>query len=148
MWGVTAKGVLAHRLRYALTALAVLLGVAFIAGTFVLTETIKPRSTACTTRSTRAPARWSGPGSRLTPASPSPAAGRIDASLARPSVTVPGVGPVASASRATRSSSAKRQADRRWPTARPLGVAWTAVAALNPLRLLPGGHPPRPAPRW
>src|SRR5215472_9929732 len=40
MWRVTVKGVVAHRLRYALTALAVLLGVAFISGTFVLTDTI------------------------------------------------------------------------------------------------------------
>ena len=40
MWRVTLTGVLAHRLRYALTALAVLLGVAFIVGTFVLNDTI------------------------------------------------------------------------------------------------------------
>jgi putative ABC transport system permease protein len=40
MWRITLKGVTAHRLRYALTALAVLLGVAFIAGTFVLTDTM------------------------------------------------------------------------------------------------------------
>ena len=40
MWRITLKGVLAHRLRYALTALAVLIGVAFIAGTFVLTDTV------------------------------------------------------------------------------------------------------------
>jgi|SRR5271166_6647034 len=40
MWRITLKGVVAHRLRYALTALAVLLGVAFIAGTFVLTDTM------------------------------------------------------------------------------------------------------------
>ena len=40
MWRVTLAGVVAHRLRYALTALAVLLGVAFIAGTFVLNDTI------------------------------------------------------------------------------------------------------------
>jgi putative ABC transport system permease protein len=40
MWRVTLAGVVAHRLRYALTALAVLLGVAFIAGTFVLDDTI------------------------------------------------------------------------------------------------------------
>ena len=31
MWRITLKSVAAHRLRYALTALAVLLGVAFIA---------------------------------------------------------------------------------------------------------------------
>src|SRR5581483_5133017 len=34
------KGLLAHKLRLALTALAVVLGVAFVAGTFVLTDTL------------------------------------------------------------------------------------------------------------
>jgi putative ABC transport system permease protein len=37
----TLKSLLAHKLRLALTALAVVLGVAFISGTFVLTDTIK-----------------------------------------------------------------------------------------------------------
>ncbi len=41
MWRVTLRGLLAHKVRYALTALAVLLGVAFMAGTFVFTDTIK-----------------------------------------------------------------------------------------------------------
>ena len=41
MWRVTLTGLLAHKVRYALTALAVLLGVAFMAGTFVFTDTIK-----------------------------------------------------------------------------------------------------------
>jgi putative ABC transport system permease protein len=41
MWRVTVTGLLAHKVRYALTALAVLLGVAFMAGTFVFTDTIK-----------------------------------------------------------------------------------------------------------
>src|SRR2546421_5703459 len=40
MWRVAFKGLLAHKLRFALTALAVVLGVAFVAGTFVLTDTI------------------------------------------------------------------------------------------------------------
>ena len=34
------KGILAHKLRLALTAMAVVLGVSFVAGTFVLTDTI------------------------------------------------------------------------------------------------------------
>ena len=34
------KGLLAHKLRLALTAIAVVLGVAFVAGTFVLTDTL------------------------------------------------------------------------------------------------------------
>src|SRR6188472_737062 len=41
MWRITLPGLLAHRVRYALTALAVVLGVAFMAGTLVFTDTIK-----------------------------------------------------------------------------------------------------------
>jgi putative ABC transport system permease protein len=40
MRNVTLKGLLAHKLRLALTALAIVLGVAFISGTFVLTDTL------------------------------------------------------------------------------------------------------------
>jgi len=40
MWKVTLKGLLAHKLRMILTALAVVLGVGFIAGTYVLTDTM------------------------------------------------------------------------------------------------------------
>jgi len=38
---VTLKGLLAHKLRLALTALAIILGVTFISGTFVLTDTLQ-----------------------------------------------------------------------------------------------------------
>jgi putative ABC transport system permease protein len=40
VWKTTIKGLLAHKLRMALTALAVVLGVGFIAGTYVLTDTM------------------------------------------------------------------------------------------------------------
>jgi putative ABC transport system permease protein len=40
MFKVTIKGLLAHKLRLALTAIAIVLGVTFIAGTFVLTDTL------------------------------------------------------------------------------------------------------------
>jgi len=40
MWNIVVKGVVAHKLRLALTALAVVLGVTFISGTFVLTDTL------------------------------------------------------------------------------------------------------------
>jgi len=40
MWRVTLRGLISHKVRYVLTALAVLLGVAFMAGTFVFTDTI------------------------------------------------------------------------------------------------------------
>src|SRR5579862_4373605 len=37
---VTLRGLVAHKLRLALTALAIVLGVTFISGTFVLTDTL------------------------------------------------------------------------------------------------------------
>ena len=40
MWKATVKGILARRVRLALTALAVLLGVSFVSGTYVLTDTL------------------------------------------------------------------------------------------------------------
>ena len=40
MWKVTIKGLLAHKLRLVLTALAIVVGVTFISGTFVLTDTL------------------------------------------------------------------------------------------------------------
>ena len=40
MWRVTIKGLIAHKLRLALTALSIVLGVTFIAGTFILTDTL------------------------------------------------------------------------------------------------------------
>ncbi len=40
MWKVTVSGILAHKLRLALTALAIVLGVTFISGTLVLTDTL------------------------------------------------------------------------------------------------------------
>ena len=40
MWKVTVKGILTHKLRLALTGLAIVLGVTFISGTLVLTDTL------------------------------------------------------------------------------------------------------------
>src|ERR1700689_1029559 len=40
MWKVTLKGLMAHKLRLALTALAIVLGVTFISGSLVLTDTL------------------------------------------------------------------------------------------------------------
>jgi putative ABC transport system permease protein len=41
VWKVTVKGLLAHKLRLALTALAIVLGVTFVSGTLVLTDTLQ-----------------------------------------------------------------------------------------------------------
>jgi putative ABC transport system permease protein len=40
VWRITLKGLLAHRVRLVLTTLSVVLGVAFVSGTFVLTDTM------------------------------------------------------------------------------------------------------------
>ena len=45
MWRATIKGLLAHKVRLGLTALAVVLGVAFVSGTFILTDTMNKAST-------------------------------------------------------------------------------------------------------
>jgi len=41
VWRATFKGMLAHKLRLALTALAIVLGVMFVSGTLVLTDTLQ-----------------------------------------------------------------------------------------------------------
>jgi putative ABC transport system permease protein len=40
MWRATIKGLLAHKMRLGRTALAIVMGVAFVAGTFILTDTM------------------------------------------------------------------------------------------------------------
>src|SRR6266536_2867240 len=41
MWNATIKGLLSHKLRLLLTALAIVLGVSFVSGTYVLTDTMR-----------------------------------------------------------------------------------------------------------
>ena len=146
MWRVTLKGVVAHRLRYALTALAVLLGVAFIAGTFVLTDTMNNafnglytqiyQGTAAVVRATQpfAPPTNYGNQRQL-----------IDSSLASSVAKVPGVRAVALdtegyAQIVGQDGKTLGTVGNGAPT---LGFGWTDVTALNPFRLLPGGQPPR-----
>lgn len=146
MWSITAKGVLAHRRRYSLTALAVLLGVAFIVGTLVLTDTMNASFDGLyrqifqgTSAVIRARQPFS-PG--VTFASQRD---RLDASLAATVRQVPGVKAVSLgiggyAQLVGRNGKPIGTLANGPPT---LGEAWSDVAALNPLRLLPGGHPPR-----
>src|SRR6185312_165587 len=96
MWRIAWKGVVAHRLRYALTALSVLLGVAFITGTYILTDTMNGtfnnlytqiyQGTAAVVRATQP----FDPGISYTAQRD-----RIDASLAATVAVVPGVRAVA-----------------------------------------------------
>jgi len=146
MWRVTLKGVVAHRLRYALTALSVLLGVAFIAGTFVLTDTMNNafnglytqiyQGTAAVVRATQpfAPPTNFASQRRL-----------VDAGLATTVAKVPGVQAAAPdiegyAQLVGKDGKTLGTVGNGAPT---LGFGWTDVTALNPFRLLPGGQPPR-----
>ncbi len=40
MWRITVKGILAHKMRLALTAIAIILGVTFVSGTYILNDTL------------------------------------------------------------------------------------------------------------
>jgi putative ABC transport system permease protein len=146
MWRLTVKGVVAHRFRYALTALSVLLGVAFIAGTFVLTDTMNHTfdnlysqiysGTAAVVRATQP----FDPGLSFTSERQ-----QLDASLAATVAAVPGVRAVAPditgyAQLVGKSGKPIGMAAGGPPT---LGTAWTGVPGLNALRLMSGGQPPR-----
>jgi putative ABC transport system permease protein len=147
MWRVTLKGVLAHRIRYALTALSVLLGVTFIAGTLVLTDTMNHTfdnlyqqiysGTAAVVRG----AQPFNPGVAFSDQRP-----RVDASLAAQVSRMPGVRTVALdvegyAQLVGKNGKAIGTTSNGPPT---IGMAWSSDAALSPLRLLPGGRPPGP----
>ena len=148
MWRITLKGVVAHKVRYGLTALAVLLGVAFMAGTLILTDTISRTFDGLYTsiyHSTDAVVRGRqafDPGTNFANQRQ-----RIDAGLGTTIARVPGVeafsvGITGYAQLVGRDGKAIGNPSNGPPT---FGEAWTDVAALNPLRLLPGGHPPRSA---
>jgi putative ABC transport system permease protein len=148
MWRLTLSGVAAHRRRFAMTALAVVIGVAFLAGTLVLTDTIHSTFNNLydqiyqgTTAMVRARQAYQ-PLADFTSQRQ-----QIDASLAPVVARVPGVRAVALdiggyAQLLGRNGKALGNPGRGAPT---LGEAWVDVAALNPLRLVPGGHPPRHA---
>jgi putative ABC transport system permease protein len=146
MWRITLKGVLAHRLRYALTALSVLIGVAFIAGTLVLTDTTNSAfdglynqvysGTAAVVRATQP----FDPGVSFTSSRP-----RVSASLIPVVARVPGVNAAVGEISGYAQLVGKNGKAIGNPAAGPpaIGSAWTDNTALNQLRVLPGGRPPR-----
>src|SRR6202049_4096613 len=46
VFGISLRSLLSHKLRLALTTIAVILGVSFVAGTFILTDTINATFTS------------------------------------------------------------------------------------------------------
>ena len=140
----TLKGLIAHKLRLFLTALAVVLGVAFVAGTFVLTDTINHtfdvlfhQINAGVDVSVRAASGFGQQGSAQT--------GRdtVPASLLETVKQVPGVqiaeGGVAGYAQLV-DRNGKAVSTGGAPT---LGVSWTTERTLSPLRLRTGREPRR-----
>lgn len=143
MGRATLKSLLARKLRLALTALSVVLGVAFVAGTFVLTDTLRRTIDsffatlgAGTDVSVRASSGFSQDGGLLggaerpsVPASLLPAIGSLDGVAAATGTlvgyaqVVPESGPVPSGRRLT------------------LGTAWVDDPGLSPFRLRAGRAP-------
>jgi putative ABC transport system permease protein len=144
MWKATLAGILARKVRLALTALAVLLGVAFVSGTYVLTDTLQhalDRVFAQTAvgidlvvRSPD-PFNTTGPGQRT----------RIPDSLLQ---RVRGVDGVATADGVVHGYAqfvGREGRSIQNGLAPTLGISWGATAGVGPLRLVHDGksRPPR-----
>jgi putative ABC transport system permease protein len=143
MWKVALKGVLGRKLRLALTAVAVVLGVGFMAGTMVFTETIKKafdglfadinEGTDAIVRSARQIENPFGGEERANiPDSV------LDAVRAAPGVDGAEGAVQGWAVMVDRDGDAINAASQGPP---PLGVAWTYNDALNPLELAEGRAP-------
>lgn len=146
MLRVALKALLAQRVRYLLTAFAVLLGVAFMAGTFVLTDTINHTfdslyttiyaNTAAVVRARQA----FNPGiSYQTQRPPIPAA-LVEAVRRVPGVREVSVGIEGYAQLVGANGKAIGNPASGPPT---LGEAWPLAADMSPYRLLAGGRPPQ-----
>jgi putative ABC transport system permease protein len=148
MWRITIAGLIAHRVRYALTAVAVLLGVSFMAGTLVLTDTIGRTFDGLFTdvyRGTSAVVRGSEPfdaGANFTSQRPAIPASLVDNVRAVAGVSEVRVGIDGYAQLVGRNGKPIGNPGSGAPT---LGQAWNDVRKMNPYRLLPGGYPPRSA---
>jgi putative ABC transport system permease protein len=145
---VTIKGLLAHKLRFVLTAVAVMLGVAFLSGTLVLTDTISRtfdnlfadvnKGTDAYVRSAQSLSSGFGGAARRQ-------RGRVPASLLPEIESVPGAAAAQGnlqfyAQLVDKKGDAIGNPQQGAPT---FGFNWGTVKALNPYRLEPGGHPPQ-----
>ena len=143
MFHTTLKGLLARKLRLLTTGIAVLLGVAFMTGTLVLTATVGRTFDnlfasvyANTDAVVRAHSTFSEQGMDQR--------GRVDASLVQTVAAVPGVaaangGVQGYAQLVDKHGKAVGKPNNGPPT---FGTDWNTVEALNPFRLV-AGHEPR-----
>ncbi|HEV7887647.1 MAG TPA: FtsX-like permease family protein [Acidimicrobiales bacterium] len=146
MFKTTIKGLLAQKLRFALTGLAVLLGVSFMAGTMILTDTVKASFDGLFTevnRGTDAVVRAKG---ALSSDFGGETRGRVPETLVDTVSAVPGVGQAEGfvqgfAQLVDRKGKALGNPDQGAPT---LGMSWGRTQSLNPFRLSSGHAPDGP----
>ena len=146
MWRITLVGLVAHKVRYALTALAVLLGVAFMAGTLVVTDTIGRTFDGLFTdiyHFTSAVVRGSQaftPQTNFTSQRP-----KIDATIADRVRGVPGVTEtrVVIEGYAQLVGSNGKAIGNPAAGAPTLGEAWSDTPTMTPYHFLAGSRPPR-----
>ena len=149
MLKVAIKGVLAHKRRLLSTSLAVLLGVSFLCGTLVMSDTIQRTfsnllatvnsGTDAFIRSRETlPGENDGPGSTRTHAN-------IDESLVATVQQVPGVAAVTGQvqGRATIFDKAGNELGSGGRGAPDLALSWSTDAALNPFKIAEGRAPTR-----
>jgi putative ABC transport system permease protein len=145
MGRITLTGLRAHKIRYALTTVAILLGVAFMAGTFVLTDTIGRTfdglftdiygSTSAVVRGAQAYEPQLNFGSQR----PTINAGLEYVARAVPGVTEVRVGLGGYAQLVDRDGNPIGNPATGAPT---LGQAWSDATATNPYEIVEGGRPP------
>jgi putative ABC transport system permease protein len=148
MFKVTWKGLIAHKLRFVLTGIAVILGVAFISGTFVFTATIQQtfddlianiyRGTDAQVRGPEAFKNDQGPGNTPRP----PIAASVEDIVRKaPGVeAAQGNVQIEYAQLVNHKGKAIGNPGQGAPS---LGFGWNSVPKLNQFNLIPGGHPPR-----
>lgn len=137
MWNVTRKGLAAHKLRFALTALSVVLGVAFMAATLIITDTTRFAFTSLFSDVNEGVDVVVRPEPAFEGAAPEP----LPTSLL---AEVEGVEGVAAAEGTVEGTAQYLDADGEpigSPQVPQLGFNWPEVAELNPW-VLSAGRPP------
>jgi putative ABC transport system permease protein len=145
VWRVIRRGVLAHKLRFFLTAVSVMIAVAFISGTLVFGATFEKtfndlfadiyRGTDAVVRAPEALESDFGPGLRPP----------VDASLLRVVRAVPGV---EAAEGTVQVDYAQVVDEENDPIGNPgngapaFGISWNPNDTLNPFEIVRGGRPP------
>ncbi len=144
MWKVTLRGILARKVRLVLTALAVLLGVSFVSGTYVLTDTLD--------QSFRGLFRQFASGIDLVIRQEAPFGGdtgrdRFPGTLVEQAAAVPGVA-TANGFLQDYAQFVDQQGDAIQTGGAPTrGISWSQDGSKGPLQLVADGgrrgHPPR-----